>query len=235
MTMYVYILRLGLAFLLGAMIGAERQYRLKNAGLRTNTLVSLGSAAFILLSICLTGVTGDPNRIASQIVTGVGFLGGGLILKDGMSVRGLNTAATIWCSAAVGAMTGLGLYWQGLVTVVFIIMANCLLRPLGDLLSRHSVFERKNTHLTYTLTIRCKEQIENRLRVMMFNAVTQDPHLQLRSLRSSDDDKPGFCYIEAEIYAWGKHDIVIEKLAAQLTIEYGVTDVSWEVVQTNAE
>ncbi|MCD7915813.1 MAG: MgtC/SapB family protein, partial [Tannerellaceae bacterium] len=94
MELTMYTTRLGLAFLFGLLIGAERQFRLKNAGLRTNTLVALGSAVFILLSISLTDATGDPSRIASQIVTGVGFLGGGLILKDGMSVRGLNTAAT---------------------------------------------------------------------------------------------------------------------------------------------
>ncbi|MCC8094740.1 MAG: MgtC/SapB family protein [Tannerellaceae bacterium] len=229
MELTMYTTRLGLAFLFGLLIGAERQFRLKNAGLRTNTLVALGSAVFILLSISLTDATGDPSRIASQIVTGVGFLGGGLILKDGMSVRGLNTAAPIRCSYALFSMAGLGLYWQGLIAVGFIILSNCLLRPLGDLLSRHNVFDNTNEQLIYTLTIRCKEQIENRLRVMMLNTIKNDLHLQLRSLKSSDDEMPTYCYIEAEFYAMGKHDLMIEKLAAQLTLEYGVTEVTWEV------
>ncbi|MCD8264009.1 MAG: MgtC/SapB family protein [Tannerellaceae bacterium] len=235
MSFTIYLTRLVCAFLFGSLIGAERQYRLKNAGLRTNTLVSLGSAVFILLSISLTGIAGDPSRIASQIVTGVGFLGGGLILKDGVSVKGLNTTATIWCSAAVGAMAGLGLYWQGLFAVFFIISANCLLRPLGELLNSHQGFDSYNEQLTYTFAIRCKEQIENHLRVMILNAVKNDPHLQLHSLKSSDDNIPAYCYIVADIYALGKHDLIIEKLAGQLTIEYGVTDVSWEVCRNGNE
>ncbi|MCD7978081.1 MAG: MgtC/SapB family protein [Tannerellaceae bacterium] len=229
MTLTVYLTRLGLAFLFGLLIGAERQIRMKNAGLRTNTLVALGSAAFILLSICLTDATGDPSRIASQIVTGVGFLGGGLILKDGMSVRGLNTAATIWCSAAVGAMAGLGLFWEGLIAVGFIILSNCLLRPLGDWMRHWSGFDANHEQLVYTLTIRCKDEIENRLRVMMLNAIKNDLHLQLRSLKSTDDEIPNYCYIVVEFYAMGKHDLMIEELAAQLTMEFGVTEVSWEV------
>ncbi len=233
--MSIYLARLGTAFLFGALIGAERQFRLKNAGLRTNTLVALGAAIFILLSVSLTGESGDPSRIASQIVTGVGFLGGGLILKDGVSVRGLNTAATIWCSAAVGAMAGLGLYLEGLCAVVFIVTANCLLRPLGHWLSREYKSDCHNGEVTYTFTIRCKEQVENHLRVMIFNTVNSDPYLQLRSLKSSDDETPAYCYIVADICGLGKHGAIIEKLAAELTIEYGVTDVSWEITHCDNE
>lgn len=230
MTLYVCILRLGLSFLFGALIGAERQARQKTAGLRTNTLVSVGSAAFILLSYSLTDGAGDPSRIAAQIVSGVGFLGGGLILKDGFNVRGLNTAATIWCSAAVGSLAGAGLYQQSILVVVFVIATHYLLRPLGDLLSRHNCFKGGNEPISYLLKIRCKEQIENHLRVMILNTTGNDPHLQLRSLKSSDDDTPDFCFVIAEISAQGLHDIIIEKLAAKLTIEYGVTQVSWETV-----
>lgn len=227
MPFTIFFIRMSLAFVFGAMIGAERQFRLKTAGLRTNTLVSVGSAAFILISISLTGSSGDPSRIASQIVTGVGFLGGGLILKDGLSVRGLNTAATIWCSAAVGAMTGLGLYLQGFCTVVFIISANSLLRPLCNLLDRYTQADKANELFIYTLTIQCKEEIENRLRIMILNTVRNDPHLQLRSLKSCDEERPGHCYIMADIYALGKHDLIIEQLAGELTVEYGVTNVEW--------
>lgn len=235
MTITQYFIRLGLAFLFGTMIGAERQTRQKNAGLRTNTLVCIGSAAFILLSASLTGESGDPSRIAAQIVTGVGFLGGGLILKDGFSVRGLNTAATIWCSAAVGALAGSGLFIQALIMVVFVIVTNCVLRPVGEFIGRHNNLKVSLESLRYELTIRCKEQIENHLRVLMLNAISNDPHLQLRSLKSTDDDTPNYCFVIAEIYSQGKHDIMIEKLAAKLTIEYGVTEVSWEVNSSGDE
>ena len=105
-----YLTRIGCAFVMGTFIGVERQIRQRNAGLRTNILVSIGAAAFTILSYSMTTGNGDPSRVAAQIVSGIGFLGGGLILKDGLTVRGLNTAATIWCSAACGTLSGVGLY-----------------------------------------------------------------------------------------------------------------------------
>lgn len=229
MVLTEYIIRLCAAFVFGAIIGAERQSRQKNAGLRTNTLVCLGSAGFVLLSFSLSETGGDPTRIASQVVTGVGFLGGGLIIKDGFSVRGINTAATIWCSAAVGALSACALYWQALIMALLVVLTHSLMRPLGEILGRHSYFKSRNESLTYVLRIRCKDQVENRLRVLIINAITVDPHLQLRSLKSADAEEVDYCVVTAEIHAEGKHDLVIEKLASQLTVEYGVTQVRWEV------
>ena len=97
------------AVALGAMVGLERQWRQRMAGLRTNALVALGAALFELLAVQMTGVQAvDPTRIAAYVVSGIGFLGAGVILRDGVSVRGINTAATIWCSAAVGVLAGAG-------------------------------------------------------------------------------------------------------------------------------
>src|ERR1700760_2550668 len=95
------------AFVLGVLIGAERQYRQRSAGLRTNALVSLGAAAFVDFGLR----TGGPGsrQVMAYIVSGIGFLGAGAIMKEGVNVRGLNTAATLWCSAAVGAAAGAGL------------------------------------------------------------------------------------------------------------------------------
>ena len=137
MTILNFTLRLGIALLLGAFIGIERQWRQKSAGLRTNTLVSLGSAAFILLSISITANnTGDQSRIAAQIVTGIGFLGAGVIMKDGITVHGLNTAATIWCSAAVGSLAGIGLFAEATIVTIAIMLTHLVLRPLGNKLSK---------------------------------------------------------------------------------------------------
>jgi putative Mg2+ transporter-C (MgtC) family protein len=229
MTIDIFIYRLGLAFLLGASIGLERQYRQKSAGLRTNTLVSLGSAAFILLSLSLTGDVGDPSRVAGQIVTGIGFLGAGVIMKDGLSVQGLNTAATIWCSAAVGTLAGAGLWIQASATAFSIILVHVILRPIGLLISSLPVQKEMSGVFYYSFKIRCKEEVENHLRIVLLKAVEADEHLQLRSLKSSDNGNPSFVYVEADIFANGKHDTEMEKLAAALTTEYGVTQVSWEV------
>jgi putative Mg2+ transporter-C (MgtC) family protein len=104
------IVRLFLAAGLGAAIGVERELRQKAAGLRTNMLIALGSAVFTIVSLELAHVGGTPDRIAAQIVTGVGFLGAGSILRSGRSVHGMTTAATIWVNAAIGMAAGAGLY-----------------------------------------------------------------------------------------------------------------------------
>ena len=123
------VLALGGAFLLGGLIGFERQWRQRLAGLRTNTLVALGAATFVQFSAQFDG-DASPTRVAAQIVSGIGFLGGGIIFKEGLNVRGLNTAATLWCSAAVGAMCGAAFFFHAAVATAFIIAVNALLRPL---------------------------------------------------------------------------------------------------------
>ena len=92
------------AFVLGTLIGAERQYRQRTAGLRTNVLVAVGAAAFVDLAMHLTGADGAV-RVISYVVSGIGFLGAGVIMKQGMDVRGLNTAATLWCPARIETKT----------------------------------------------------------------------------------------------------------------------------------
>jgi putative Mg2+ transporter-C (MgtC) family protein len=103
-------LRLLLAAALGGAIGLEREYRHKPAGLRTNILIALGAALFSVMSIDLGAAAGSPDRIAAQVVTGIGFLGAGAILRTGENIHGLTTAATIWVNAAIGMAAGLGAY-----------------------------------------------------------------------------------------------------------------------------
>ena len=102
--------RLALAAILGGAVGLEREFRHKPAGLRTNMLIALGSALFSILSVELGAGAGSPDRIAAQVVTGIGFLGAGAILRSGENVHGLTTAATIWVNAAIGMAAGLGSY-----------------------------------------------------------------------------------------------------------------------------
>jgi putative Mg2+ transporter-C (MgtC) family protein len=126
------ILRIGLAAVLGGAIGAERELRERGAGLRTHMLVSVGAALFTLVSAygwgdfqfsTPKGVVFDPTRIAAQIVTGIGFLGAGAIIRQGISVRGLTTAATLWVVAAIGLASGAGYYSAALVTTAAVLFA----------------------------------------------------------------------------------------------------------------
>jgi uncharacterized membrane protein YhiD involved in acid resistance len=128
-------LNLFVAACLGAAIGLERQWRQHLAGLRTNTLVALGAAVFVTYSRIVFDNEGSA-RIAAQVVSGIGFLGAGVIFKEGLNVRGLNTAATLWCSAAVGLLAGEGFAACGALAAVLVIGANTALRPIVRAINR---------------------------------------------------------------------------------------------------
>jgi putative Mg2+ transporter-C (MgtC) family protein len=132
------LVRLFLAAGLGAAIGVERELRQKAAGLRTNMLIALGSAVFTIVSIELAVVGGTPDRIAAQIVTGIGFLGAGSILRSGRSVHGMTTAATIWVNAAVGMAAGAGLYTISIVSTIITLVVLALLPYVERHLDRYA-------------------------------------------------------------------------------------------------
>ena len=129
-----------IAFVLATAIGAERQWRQRNAGLRTNVLVAIGAAAFVALGMRLNGHSGAV-QIAAYVVSGIGFLGAGVIMKEGAQISGLNTAATLWCSAAVGALCGIGLAAEAAVLTIAVLAGNTLLRPLVNAINRAPIDE----------------------------------------------------------------------------------------------
>lgn len=128
-------LSLTAAFILGSLIGFERQYRQRTAGLRTNVLVALGAAIFVDIAITLHGADGAV-RVIAYVVSGIGFLGAGVIMREEGNIQGLNTAATLWCSAAVGAAAGADLIIEAFLAAGFILAANTLLRPIGHAIDR---------------------------------------------------------------------------------------------------
>jgi putative Mg2+ transporter-C (MgtC) family protein len=137
------LVSLGSAFVLGALIGAERQYRQRTAGLRTNVLVAVGAAAFVDLAMHLAGNDGAV-RVIAYVVSGIGFLGAGVIMKQGLDVRGLNTAATLWASAAVGSCAGADMVAQAVALTVFVLAGNTLLRPLVNAINRIPLDEQSS-------------------------------------------------------------------------------------------
>ena len=127
---FEFIIRLLAASFAGGALGIERESSNKSAGLRTNMIVSVGASIYVMISATILegNSTGDPSRVMGQIVTGIGFLGAGVILHQGASVKGLTTAATIWCSAALGCLAGFGMYWELVASTVLIIIINTVLR-----------------------------------------------------------------------------------------------------------
>lgn len=125
MDLMEFGIRIGAALFSGLFIGIEREIRNKNAGLKTNALVSLGAAVFVLISLNFRGDPAvDITRVMGQVVTGIGFIGAGVILHTGTTVRGLTTAATIWCSAGAGCLAAVGMFNELLVLTVLIVFVN---------------------------------------------------------------------------------------------------------------
>jgi putative Mg2+ transporter-C (MgtC) family protein len=146
----VWVLRLVAAAVAGAAIGAEREWHSHPAGMRTHLLVSLGSAAFMIISMHgfsdvegQEGVTEDPSRIAAQVVAGIGFIGGGAILKYGVSIRGLTTAGSLWATAAVGMAFGSGMLLLGTAVAGIILFTLGPMRMVVDRLHRERVEESR--------------------------------------------------------------------------------------------
>ena len=167
-----FVLRLGAALLMGACIGLERQWRHRTAGTRTKALVAGGAAAFVMSG---TLVPGDPTaqgRIVSYVVSGVGFLGAGVIFKESAQIRGLNTAATIWCSAAVGVITALGYVHYAAIVMGGVLLANTALRPLAYHLypAQESGGEQD---VTYSFEVICNPDNEAHIRALLLQAMTQ--------------------------------------------------------------
>lgn len=128
-----FAIKIGLAMVSGLLIGFEREYRGKNAGLKTMTLVAIGSAVFVAISLTYAGMDYvDTTRVLSQVVIGIGFLGGGVILEKKDKVKGLTTAATIWCSAAAGCLAGFGLFIELGVLTALVLVINSVFRLIND-------------------------------------------------------------------------------------------------------
>jgi putative Mg2+ transporter-C (MgtC) family protein len=151
-------IRLGTALLIGAVIGFERQWRQRMAGLRTNALVSIGAAGFVVFSASFSG-DNSPTRVAAQIVSGIGFLGAGVILREGVNISGLNTAATLWCSAMVGTFAGAGQFVASMLAGAFVVGTNLFLRPIVRLINKQPL-GAVEVATQYAVELRCEGKQE---------------------------------------------------------------------------
>ncbi len=227
MTTAEMLLRLGTGVGLGTVIGFERQYRARMAGLRTNALVAAGATLFVLLSAHgFSGASADPTRVAAQIVSGIGFLGAGVILREGLTVRGLNTAATLWCSAAVGALAGAGLYTAACAGTAVVMAVNIALRPLGRVVDRRPATGRE-TPTSYTFLAVTKDDSEAHVRALLVQALARTD-FALQSVTSTNTDTAGQVQVRAELSADQRDDKQMESAVSRLSMEPSVTSVRWQ-------
>lgn len=227
MTWLDFTIRLAVAFLLGSIIGLERQWRQRMAGLRTNTLVATGAALFVMLGVMTPGA--NPTQIPAYVVSGVGFLGGGVILKEGATIRGLNTAATLWCAAAIGSLSGFGFFPQAVIGAVAVLVANIFLRPLGYRINQQSL-KGTEVELCYRCSVICHSQHEAHVRALLLQVVNNGA-MHLRSLHSGDLATPDCVEVEADLVTQDRNDAFLEQIISRLSLESGVSAVSWRIIE----
>lgn len=227
MTLLEFVLRLSAAFFCGALIGLERQFHQHTAGLRTGALVSAGGAIFVLVAGLTPGDT-DPLKIAPQIVTGVGFLCAGVIMRDGFNVRGLNTAGTLWCACGIGILAGAGYYLPAFAGTGIVVAANMILRPIANYITLHTQ-NSLETIVHYDVWVTCLSQQENHMRSLLLQEIAGGS-LRLQALQSSKDahdpEKVDVC---AHLQSDSHQDILVEQVVARLSVTEGVSSVRWEV------
>ena len=220
-----FALRLGVGLGCGALIGIERQWRARMAGLRTNALVAAGATLFVLYSVGAND-SGSPTRVASYVVSGIGFLGGGVILRDGFNVRGLNTAATLWCSAAVGVLAASGQIVFALMATAAVLVVHVLGRPLGRLIDRDNPAEEDEDLRPYRLHLVCRPKSEQHVRALIVQHTTGN-ELLLRGIRTTRPDEDGDIQLSAQLLVDGDAATRLEQLVARLSLERGILSVHW--------
>jgi putative Mg2+ transporter-C (MgtC) family protein len=228
-----FTLRLSAALLLGALVGLERQWRQRMAGTRTNALVAAGGAAFVMCGLLLDNDPSARGRIVSYVVSGVGFLGAGVIFKDGGNVRGLNTAATIWCSAAIGALSGLGALYLALVLATIVLATNLVLRPLAYRL-HPALPEPLPVETLYQIKVLCKISRDAYIRSLLLSTISHLP-VTLQSIHGEQDDANHQVQIWAGMTTAGRNNEAIEQVVMRLSIEDDVSSISWSIAESGME
>jgi len=216
-----FLIRITAALVLSFIIGVERQWRKRAVGLRTNVLVCLGSFLFVSMPFMVDDVSFD-FKVAAQVVSGIGFLGAGVILKDGANIRGLNTAATLWCSAAVGLLCASGLVLEAATGTAFVLIVNIVLRAVTRQLIER---EKANQKRSYNLKIVCTKEKEMILRTMLIQNIN-DENLTLDNLDTyANDEKVS---ITVHIVSDKNEEASLEHIISRFTMEPGVVHVGYK-------
>jgi len=219
--------RLATAFALGALIGLERQLRQRTAGLRTNTLVAVGAAIFVSLGVRLFDTFGGPQtpiHIAAYVVSGIGFLGAGAIMKEGANVSGLNTAATLWGSGAVGACAGAGLLGEATLAALFVLAGNTLLRPVVNAINRRP-FEEESGEADYAVHVLAAAETSAEVRERLLEAL-EAANYPARDLSEHPYGRHA-CEIRATLYATAVQADELEAVISQIEAWPGVQQAFW--------
>lgn len=219
------VVSLGTAFVLGSIIGIERQLRQRNAGLRTLTLVAVGAAAFVHLGSRLLEAEGEI-RIVAYVVSGIGFLGAGVIMKEGAQIRGLNTAATLWSTAAVGAFAGAGLLVESAIVAAFVLGSNTLLRPLVNAINRRPI-SAGETEALYQVHVLCTPEAVSVARDVLYEELER-AHYPVREIKILSDGED-IVELAAALVPTSAQPEDLDAIIESLCRHDGIASATWTV------
>lgn len=214
-----FLIRILVCFFLGVLIGVERQYRHRLVGMRTIVLVCLGSFMFMTVSFNL--LTNDHTRIAAQIVSGIGFLGAGVILRDGAKVKGLNTAATLWCVASIGVLTASGMLFEATIGTLLVLFSNIFLRLIAQKVMEKS---RMNDKEKCVVEITCEKKIEMVIRTLITKHVEKNDLILQKIERNTITEEN----VEFKALIITSRVESVQDLSNKLSVEPGVIVVKWD-------
>lgn len=233
-TMQGFAIRLALAVVLGFAVGFERQWTKHQAGILTNVIVCVGAYAYTAFSyIAQGGDNVDVTRIAAQVVSGVGFLGAGLILRDGTKISGLSTAATIWTTAAVGILCTHSNILYAVIVAVAIVVLHLVLHPLSDYVNKKNHYNkdrREREECTYKISILCKENAEIDIRSHLIKTIREKNDVLLHNLESNEVEN-GDVKIRAYITTAKKNNDVVESIIVHIGKDEGIVSAGWKITE----
>ncbi|MGN0521604.1 MAG: MgtC/SapB family protein [Eubacterium sp.] len=230
-TIWGFAIRLLIAAVLGFCIGLERQWTKHQAGILTNVIVCVGAYAYTAFSYIAAGDNVDVTRIAAQVASGIGFLGAGLIIRDGTNIRGLSTAATIWATAAVGILCTTDNISYSFIVAITIVIFHLCLHPFSAYIDKKNNYdsEKKNRiECFYKISINCAEENETDIRSHLLRVIRNKNDVRLHNLESTPTDD-GNVKIRAYIATVKKNDDTVESILAHIGKDEGIKSAGWKI------
>ena len=228
-----FTIRLALAIVLGFIVGFERQWTKHQAGILTNVIVCVGAYAYTAFSCMALGNDNDTTRVAAQVVSGIGFLGAGLIIRDGTKVSGLSTAATIWTTAAIGILCTLDNIYYAVIVAAAIVIVHLVLHPFSDYINKKSDYNkdrRDREETMYKISILCKESSEIDIRSHLIKTIREKNDVLLHNLESNDEIN-GDVKIKAYITTAKKNNDVVESIIVHIGKDEGIISAGWKITE----
>lgn len=229
-TVSGFAIRLLISAVLGIVIGAERQLTKHRTGILTNVIVCVGSFAFTAFSYLAKDGSSDVTRVAAQIVSGIGFLGAGVIISDGTKIKGINTAASIWASASVGILCCLDKWWFAALVAGTIVLAHIIIHPITEFITKKQEYNKDKSdklETFYRISIVCSEENADEIKKNIIEYFRELDDVLLRNLEMSDVDG-GNVKVRAEISTKRKNNELVEHIITHVGKHEDIISTGWK-------